>query len=44
MCFVVRKTTLELEHATLTTLYLAGAKNTNSSTCQEGGFAACFYS
>jgi hypothetical protein len=29
MCFVVRKTTSELEHMILTTLYLAGAKNTN---------------
>jgi hypothetical protein len=29
MCFVVRKTTSKLECAILTTLYLAGAKNTN---------------
>jgi hypothetical protein len=26
VCFVVRKTTSELEHAILTTIYLAGAK------------------
>jgi hypothetical protein len=30
MCFVVSKTTSELERAILTTLYLAGAKNTNN--------------
>jgi hypothetical protein len=30
MCFVVHKTTLELERAILTSLYLAGAKNTYS--------------
>jgi hypothetical protein len=29
MCFIVHKTTLELEHMILTTLYLAGAKNTD---------------
>jgi hypothetical protein len=30
VCFIVRKTTSELEHAILTTLYLADAKNTDS--------------
>jgi hypothetical protein len=30
MCFVVRKTTLELKRAILTTLYLVGAKNTDN--------------
>jgi hypothetical protein len=30
MSYVVRKTTSELERAVLTTLYLAGAKNTNT--------------
>jgi hypothetical protein len=30
MCFIVHKTTLELERAILTTLYLDGAKNTDS--------------
>jgi hypothetical protein len=29
MCFVVCKTTLEMEHAILTTLYLASVKNTD---------------
>jgi hypothetical protein len=29
VCFIVHKTTSELEHAILTTLYLAGTKNTN---------------
>jgi hypothetical protein len=29
MCFVVYKATSEQEHAILTTLYLADAKNTN---------------
>jgi hypothetical protein len=30
VCFIVRKTTSELERVILTTLCLAGAKNTNS--------------
>jgi hypothetical protein len=30
MCFIVRKTTSELERAILTTLYFASAENTNS--------------
>jgi hypothetical protein len=30
VCFIVCKTTSELECVILTTLYLAGAKNTNS--------------
>jgi hypothetical protein len=30
MCFGVRKTTSELERAILTTLYVVGAKNTDS--------------
>jgi hypothetical protein len=30
VCFVVRKTTSKLEHAILTILYLAGAKNIDS--------------
>jgi hypothetical protein len=32
MCFVVHKTTSELECMILTTLYLVGAKNTNRNT------------
>jgi hypothetical protein len=31
MCFIVHKTTSELEHVILTTLYLTGAKNTDMS-------------
>jgi hypothetical protein len=34
MCFIVHKTTSELEHAILTTLYLADAKNTNNCIIQ----------
>jgi hypothetical protein len=30
VCFVVQKTTSDLEHAILTTLYLVGAKNTDN--------------
>jgi hypothetical protein len=30
VCFVVHKTTLEQEHAILTTLYIAGGKNTDT--------------
>jgi hypothetical protein len=30
VCFVLHKTTLELEHTILTTLYFAGAENTDS--------------
>jgi hypothetical protein len=29
MCFIVHKTTLELEHVILTTLYFAGVENTD---------------
>ncbi len=31
MCFIVHKTTSELEHVIVTTLYLTGAKNTDMS-------------
>jgi hypothetical protein len=36
MCFVVRKTTSELEHVILTTLYLPSAKNTDSWRPRKG--------
>jgi hypothetical protein len=36
MCFIVRKTTSELERVILTTLYLASAKNTNSWHARKG--------
>jgi hypothetical protein len=36
MCFIVRKTISELERVILTTLYLAGARNTNSWHSRKG--------
>jgi hypothetical protein len=36
MCFIVRKTTSELERMILTTLYLIGAKNTDKSSNATG--------
>jgi hypothetical protein len=36
MCSVVCKTTSELEHAILTTLYLASAQNTDSWRGKKG--------
>jgi hypothetical protein len=36
MCFVVRKTTSELQHAILTTLYFAGVENTDSWHARKG--------
>jgi hypothetical protein len=42
VCFVVRKTTLEQEHAILTTLYLAGAKNTDSWRVEKGDLQRVF--
>jgi hypothetical protein len=36
MFFVVRKTTSELEHMILTTLYFAGAENTDSWNVRKG--------
>jgi hypothetical protein len=42
VCFVVHKTTSELEHAILTTLYLAGAKNTDSCCARKGNLQCAF--
>jgi hypothetical protein len=42
MCFVVHKTTSELEHAILTTLYLAGAKNTFIWPARKGDLQCAF--
>jgi hypothetical protein len=42
VCFVVRKTTSELECAILTTLYLAGAKNTYSCYARKGNLQRAF--
>jgi hypothetical protein len=39
MCFIVRKITLELERAILTTLYHAGAKN--NDRWQGHGASSC---
>jgi hypothetical protein len=38
VCFIVHKTTSELECTILTTLYLAGAKNTDSWHTRKGDF------
>jgi hypothetical protein len=42
VCIVVHKTTTELERAILTTLYLAGAKNTNSWHARKGDLQRAF--
>jgi hypothetical protein len=42
VCFVVCKTTSEQEHAILTTLYLIGAKNTNSWHARKGDLQRAF--
>jgi hypothetical protein len=42
MCFVVHKTTLELEHEILTTLYLVDVKNTNSWCARKGNLQHAF--
>jgi hypothetical protein len=42
MCFVVNKTTLELERMILTTLYLVGAKNTDSWHVRKGDLQRAF--
>jgi hypothetical protein len=42
VCFVVHKTTSELECAILTTLYLASAKNTDSWCGRKGGLQHTF--
>jgi hypothetical protein len=42
VCFVVHKTTSELECAILTTIYLAGAKNTDSWHARKGDFQCAF--
>jgi hypothetical protein len=42
MCFIDSKTSSELEHVLLTTLYLAGAKNTDSWHARKGDFQCTF--
>jgi hypothetical protein len=42
VCFVVHKTTLKLECAILATLYLAGAKSTNSWCTRKGDLQRAF--
>jgi hypothetical protein len=42
MCYVVRKTTLELEHMILTTLYPIGATNTDSWCTRKGDLQRSF--
>jgi hypothetical protein len=42
MCFVVRKTTLKLECAILTTMYLVGAKNNDSWCTKKGDLQRAF--
>jgi hypothetical protein len=42
VCFVVRKTTLEIKRAILTTLYLIGIKNTDSWRSREGDLQHTF--
>jgi hypothetical protein len=42
VCFIVHKTTLKLERAILTTMYLAGAKNTNSWLAGKGDLQRTF--
>jgi hypothetical protein len=42
MCFVVCKTTSELEHVILTTLYFASVENTNSWHARKGDLQRAF--
>jgi hypothetical protein len=42
VCFVVHKTTSELEHAILTTMYLVGAKNIGSWCARMGDLQCAF--
>jgi hypothetical protein len=42
VCFIVRKTTSELEHAILTILYFAGAENTDSWCARKGELQGAF--
>jgi hypothetical protein len=42
MCFIVRKTTSELQCAILTTLYLTSAKNTDSWYARKGDLQCTF--
>jgi hypothetical protein len=42
VCFVVHKTTLELERVILATLYLAGAKNSISWRAMKGNLQRAF--
>jgi hypothetical protein len=42
VCFIIHKTTLELERAILTTLYLASAKNTDSWHTRKGDLQRAF--
>jgi hypothetical protein len=42
VCFVVHKTTSKQEHVILTTLYLAGAKNTNNWRARKGDLQHAF--
>jgi hypothetical protein len=43
VCFIVCKTTSELERAILTTLYLAGAKNTDIWCARKGDLQCAFH-
>jgi hypothetical protein len=42
MCFIVHKTTSELEHTILTTLYFAGVENTDSWRAKKGDLQCGF--
>jgi hypothetical protein len=42
MCFIIHKTTSELERVILTILYLAGAKNTNCWHAKKGDLQRAF--
>jgi hypothetical protein len=42
VCFIICKITSELEHTILTTLYLVGAKNTNSWRTRKGDLQRAF--
>jgi hypothetical protein len=42
MCFIVHKTTSELERTILATLYLAGGKNTDSWHARKGDLQCIF--
>jgi hypothetical protein len=43
VCFVVHKTTLKLEHAILTTLFLAGAKKPDNNSGDQTTLLHTYY-